>query len=175
MVAASLFLGLVLACAAVAKLLHWTAFRGVVGSYRLLPEWLVVPFASILPPVEFALGVSVALRVAMPWAGFFAAALLLLFAIAMAVNLARGRTYIDCGCFQSALRQSIGWHLVARNCVLAGLAVMVAASASYPTQESLLWLPTILAAVTFYALYLAINSIWALEESGRNAFAQVPR
>ena len=172
-IAASQFLGLVLAVAAVAKVAHWTAFRGVVGSYRLLPERLVGPFSFILPPMELVAGACLAVRVAMPWAALVAAALFSLFAIAIAINLARGRTYIDCGCFQSALRQSIDWRLVARNCGLAALALIVAWSGSHPAQVSQLWLPTIPAAATFYTLYLALNSVWALDESGRKAFAQV--
>lgn len=167
---ASLFLGLVLVGAALAKLAHWTAFRGVVGSYRLLPDVLVVPFAWALPPVEVAVGAGLALRVGTPWAALLAAGLFCMFAIAMAVNLARGRTYIDCGCFQSALRQSIDWRLVARNGGLAALSLAVAMSSSVPAEATALWLTAFPAAAVFHGLYLALNSVWALDESLRSAF-----
>jgi hypothetical protein len=110
------------------------------------------------------------LRVATPWAASLAALLFSLFAIAMAVNLARGRTYIDCGCFQSALRQSIDWRLVARNGGLAAMALAIAASSSVAVDATQLWLTTLPAAGVFYGLYLALNSVWALDESLRGAF-----
>jgi hypothetical protein len=167
---ASQFLGVVLVGAALAKLIHWNEFRGVVGSYRLLPAPLVTPFAWALPPVEVAVGASLALHVAAPWAASVAAGLFSLFAFAMAVNLARGRSYIDCGCFQSALRQAIDWRLVARNGGLAVLSLAVAATSSVPPEATAVWLTTLPAAAVFYALYLALNSVWALDESFRNAF-----
>ena len=37
----------------------------------------------------------------------------------MGINLRRGRRHIDCGCFQSALKQTLSWTLVMRNVVLA--------------------------------------------------------
>jgi drug/metabolite transporter (DMT)-like permease len=52
-----------------------------------------------------------------------AAAQLILFAVAIAINLRRGRTSIDCGCFGSRLRQGLSVWMVARNLVLALLAL----------------------------------------------------
>ena len=51
--------------------------------------------------------------------------LLLIFAAALAVNVLRGRTWIDCGCFRNGLKQTVSWLLVARNIGLAAAAVAV--------------------------------------------------
>jgi hypothetical protein len=168
--ATGVFIGLVLFGAALAKVLRWTAFRGVVGSYRLLPEALVAPFAWLLPPVEAAIGAAVILRVGFPWSAWIAAGLFLLFAISMALNLIRGRTFIDCGCFQSALRQPLEWRLVARNIGLAALALALPAAGSGLERASDVWLAVLPASLAFYALYLALNSVWALDDSARSAF-----
>ncbi len=96
--------------AAVGKLRHLTVFEGVLANYRLLPRWAIAPVHVLLPLAELAIGVGV---IAVPQLAAPAAALLLLvFAAAMAVNLRRGRSDIDCGCHQSVLRQRLSWTLV---------------------------------------------------------------
>jgi uncharacterized membrane protein YphA (DoxX/SURF4 family) len=118
-IAVRTLIALVYLAAAIGKMRHWAVFRGVVANYRLLPEVLVAPFAYLLPPFEALLGAMLLLGLLSPWAEAAAAALLLLFACAMAINIKRGRRHIDCGCFQSALKQTLSWVLVARNGTLA--------------------------------------------------------
>jgi uncharacterized membrane protein YphA (DoxX/SURF4 family) len=120
---------LVYLAAAFGKMRHWTAFQGVISNYRLLPGFLAAPVAYALPPVEALLGAALLLGLAFPWPEAGAAALLLLFAVAMGINIRRGRRHIDCGCFQSALKQTLSWTLVVRNVVMAlllGLAMLSA-------------------------------------------------
>jgi uncharacterized membrane protein YphA (DoxX/SURF4 family) len=109
---------LVFLTAAYGKLRHWTALQGVVANYRLLPQVLVAPVAYVLPPVEALLGAALLLSLGSPWPEAGTAALLMLFAVAMGINIARGRRHIDCGCFQSALKQTLSWTLVLRNVAL---------------------------------------------------------
>lgn len=118
---AALVLAAVFGPAAVAKLRAPEAFAGVVENYRLLPPALVRPAALALPPVELAAALGLLLPATRPYAAAAAVALLLVFAAAMGVNLARGRRDIDCGCFVSPLRQKVSWALVARNLALAAL------------------------------------------------------
>jgi Methylamine utilisation protein MauE len=124
---------LVYLAAAFGKMRHWPVFQGVISNYRLLPDFLVAPVAYVLPPVEALLGATLLLGLAFPWPEVGAAALLLLFAAAMGINLRRGRRHIDCGCFQSALKQTLSWNLVVRNVVMAlllGLAMLSAGGAA---------------------------------------------
>jgi ABC-type phosphate transport system permease subunit len=54
------------------------------------------------------------------------AALLLVYAGGMAINILRGRTHIDCGCLGfGTSRASLGWELVARNILLGAVALAV--------------------------------------------------
>ena len=112
-------IALVYLTAAIGKMRHWAVFQGVVANYRLLPDVLVTPFAYWLPPFEALLGAALLFGWLSPWAELSAAALLLVFAAAMGINLMRGRQHIDCGCFQSVLKQRLSWTLVVRNGVLA--------------------------------------------------------
>jgi uncharacterized membrane protein len=121
-------LALVFVQGGAAKLTARDEFQGVVSSYRLLPPALVPAFAALLPFVELAAGIGVILPATRHPGAALAIALLAMFALAMAINLARGRTEIDCGCFKSGFRQTISGWLVGRNLLLAAGA-------------ALLWLP----------------------------------
>lgn len=115
--------GLIFAAAGVEHWRHRRLLGGVVGNYRLLPVALVGPVAGLLLWGEFAVGLALLLAPVVPWLGRCGAlvggGLLVIFAVAMAVNLRRGRGYIDCGCGHAQLRQPLSWMLVARNLVLA--------------------------------------------------------
>jgi len=124
--------GLLLLQAGGAKLRHRRLLPGVIGNYRLLPEALVEPFARVLPIAEIGLGVVLIAGVGGPTA-LAAAALLLGFAAAMAVNIARGRSQIDCGCGLSQLRQPLRWPLVWTNIALAALLLLGTLPSSAPS------------------------------------------
>ena len=80
-----------------------------------------------------------------------AAALLAVYGSAIAVNLARGRRHIDCGCGKPAARREIGAWMVARNAVVT-IAALAAAVLPVAARE-LIWLDacTIVAATAMLA------------------------
>ena len=119
-------LALIFATAALAKLRSLESFAGVVQNFRILPHPLVRPTALLLPPAELAVAFGLLLAPTRPYAAVAAALLLAVFALAIAVNLRRGRRAIDCGCFGDRLRQTLSWWLVARNGALALLALLAA-------------------------------------------------
>jgi hypothetical protein len=152
-----LLLVLVLGAAALSKLRALDEFVGVVHNYRVLPEPLVRPVAYALPPFELLLAAGLLLEPIRSLAAAAVAGLLAVFALAMAINIGRGRIEIDCGCFANALRQRIGWRLVVRNVVLIALALLV-----MPAELSarpLVWLDLVTAlmatagAVLLYAAF----------------------
>jgi uncharacterized membrane protein YphA (DoxX/SURF4 family) len=116
--AVSVCVGLIFLTAGATKLRHRALLPGVIANYRLLPNRLEEPVAALLPFVELALGLALILGLA-PLPVLFVIALLLGFALAMAINIRRGRTHIDCGCGHPALRQPLSWMLVGRNLLLA--------------------------------------------------------
>ena len=139
------------------KIRHHELLVGVVGNYRVLPEALVPLAAWLLPPLELVLGM--ALLIPSSGTAVLAAGLLLLFTAAIITNLARGRAYIDCGCFQSGLRQELGWELVWRNGVLIAIAVY---GACYPVRPPVgISIVASLFGLVGYALYQALNALGA--------------
>ncbi len=158
LLAARIVVACIFLMAAVGKLRHLTVFEGVLANYRLLPRWAIAPAHVLLPLAELAIGIGM---IAMPrFAAPAAALLLLVFAAAMAVNLRRGRSDIDCGCHQSVLRQRLSWTLIGRNAVLAVLALLAAVPPATASQSA--WLTGAGAGVGLFALYCAMNSLWAL-------------
>ncbi len=120
------FLVLLFAGAAISKLRHAEEFFGVVRNFRLIPERLARPVAWLLPWLELATAAGLVVPAAAPFAAGTASALLLVFGVAIAVNVARGRTAIDCGCFRNGMKQPLSWLLVARNAALAAAAAGLA-------------------------------------------------
>jgi uncharacterized membrane protein YphA (DoxX/SURF4 family) len=143
--------------AAVQKIRYRAQLPGVISNYRILPAALVQPASWLLPPLELAVGI--ALLVPTTTSAVAAACLLTLFTAAMLLNIARGRTHIDCGCFQSELRQSLGWDLIGRN----GILLLIAAySAVLPLRPPfLISALAILFGLVSYVLYQALNALSA--------------
>jgi uncharacterized membrane protein YphA (DoxX/SURF4 family) len=158
-------LGFIFVTAGLGKLRHGRVFEGVVANYRVLPQWAAPWAARALPPAEVALGLALAAQIGEGWPAAAGIALLLVFAWAMSVNLRRGRTAIDCGCHQSALRQTLSWPLIGRNLVLALLLAPGVSAA--PTAPALIWLSLPVGAAA-YLVYLLFNSLSALSALNRN-------
>jgi len=175
-VAIRTLLALVFLAAALGKMRHWLAFQGVLANYRLLPENLTAPVAYLLPPAEAALAVWLAADLGSPGAPVAAAVLLLVFALAMGINLRRGRRLIDCGCFQSTLKQTLSWRLVGRNVVLALLALLAllasfAGVAATYRGDAWLTLAGILAGALLFVLLNALNTLWSIVPAWRGLAA----
>ena len=116
-------LGLLLAVAAVHKLRGFSEFRASLADSRLVPAGLVTPSAAALVAVELGLVAALLLPGLRAYGALGAAALLCVYAAAMAINLARGRRHIDCGCLGPAARSSLSEWLVLRN-LLVGAAAL---------------------------------------------------
>ncbi|MDF0543033.1 methylamine utilization protein MauE [Sphingobium sp. H39-3-25] len=155
--------GLVFLTAGLSKFRHSALLPGVVANYRLLPPSLVAPVAAILPIAEILIGAALILGIgplslALP--AVLAMLLLGLFAAAMAINIGRGRTQIDCGCGRSQLRHPIGWGLVARNMVLMGLLAPRLLPA--PVLSPIDLAAGIAGGLAIFLAYVLFNSIGAL-------------
>ncbi|MGB6487245.1 MAG: MauE/DoxX family redox-associated membrane protein [Steroidobacteraceae bacterium] len=152
---------LVFAAAVVGKIRHRHELAGVVANYRLLPEPLAASAAWMIVGLECLVVLSLVSGVWLAAGATLAIVLLAGFALAMAINLARGRHEIDCGCFQSGLRQRLSAALVARNLLLAALLTpLLAASAANAT--ALQWVDGLGAAVAAYALYQVLGELLSL-------------
>lgn len=118
--------GLVLlfAIALVHKLRDWPRFRDTLLSYQLLPRALVPWAAAGVAVVEAVIVIGGLVPACRAIAALLACGLLLTYAAAMGVNLARGRVFVDCGCGGFGRRQPLAWWMVRRNLLLGTLALV---------------------------------------------------
>lgn len=119
---AALALSVIFASAASHKLKHPSWFRKQVREYELISESMVGLAARALPIIELATAAGLLWGASRPYAGAVALLLVSVYALAIAINLIRGRKDIDCGCSGPAMRQPLQPGLVVRNLGLAVLA-----------------------------------------------------
>jgi len=147
-------LALVFALAAWHKLRDLGAFASAVAGYEILPARLVPAAAGVLAIVEATAAALVFAAPARTIALATLVALLVLYAGAMGIALARGRRELDCGCFVPAHRRPVGPELVLRNVVLALLGAFALLPAT-PRALGALDAATVVAGVATGLLLLA--------------------
>jgi hypothetical protein len=158
-------LALILFGAAWHKLAEPNAFLSALAAYRLVPGPLLEPMARALPFLEFALGAGVLLPATRVAALAGTAALLVAYAAAIAVNLVRGRSYIDCGCGGAA--HPLSWGLVLRNLLLAAAAVAVSGPTADRTLDWLDGFVLVAGGLAFFVAYLMADEV--LRQASRMA------
>ena len=122
---ARLTLAAVFSVAGAAKLADREGSRRALTGFGV-PENLAGPLARGLPIVEIVIALALILRDT-AWGGAIgAASLLMIFAVAIGVSLARGNSP-DCHCFGQLRSEPISWSLVARNVALAAVAGLIVA------------------------------------------------
>ena len=118
-----LLLASVFVVAGVAKLADRGGSTQAVADFGV-PSPLVAPLGLLLPLAELAIAAALLPASTAWWGALGALVLLLLFAAGIGANLARGRTP-ECHCFGQLRSEPAGGKTLARNLVLAALAVFV--------------------------------------------------
>jgi putative oxidoreductase len=116
-------LGIIFIVSALGKIVDPASFADNIVAYRLLPLAVVNVFAIVMTWTEFLVGISLLNGVAARSGALLAAAMNVVFILAVSSAMARGLS-IECGCFTVA-KSSIGWSLLARDVVFLALAVVV--------------------------------------------------
>ena len=115
-------LALLFGVAAGHKLADRGRFLAVLKNYDLVPERLMPLAAAAVMAAEVVAILLLVLPPVRTLGAYFSVALLAAYALAIAVNLLRGRTRIDCGCFGFGRHDRIAWTMVARSLALIALA-----------------------------------------------------
>ena len=159
-VAIRVAVALILLTAAWGKARRMDDFVAVVRNYRLIPERLVTPLATLLPVVEALAGGALLADPFDQQGALLAGILFLVFALAVGVNLARGRRSIDCGCDLGGRGQPLSWRLVARNLGLVALLAFTLVPAR--PIDLAAWVAAAAAAALAFCLYLALHQLWSV-------------
>jgi hypothetical protein len=161
-------LTLILLGAAWHKLSEPNMFLSALAAYRLLPQSLLDVAARGIPLLEIALGAGMLVPATRSIALVGVALLMIGYALAIGINLARGRSYIDCGCGGAA--HPLSWGLIVRNGVLAAAAL---AASSATMDRPLDWLDAVtvvLGVLAFFVTYLMADEL--LRQASRMARAE---
>ena len=156
-------LALLFVVAALHKLRDRDAFRATLDAYALLPSALTAPLARAVPLVELVAALLLVVPRAAAVGASIAVLLLSVYALAMGVNLLRGRRDLDCGCMGPGARSPIGPELLVRNLFLV-VAALVAGFAPIHAR-ALVWVDFVtvpLAVAVLAALYAAVERVLAL-------------
>ena len=157
-----------LACALLLLLSAWhkvaarDRFSAALGDYRLLPAALLQPATVLIPAFEAVLGVAWLAGYEPGAVAMLTAALLALYAAAIAINLWRGRVHISCGCgFGGApgTEQQLSWWLVVRNVLLGAVAVLATLPAARRELGLYDWLTVVLALAACGTLYAGASQL----------------
>ncbi len=119
----SLSLALLFFMAARHKMSSQRHFQAQLAAYELLPESMLPLVSRLLPIVEMAVVFLLLVPFSRSFAAFTAVLLLSTYTLAMAFNLIRGRTHIDCGC--GGQPQVLSAWLLLRNVVLVAAAALL--------------------------------------------------
>ena len=147
------------ATAGIHKLNDRQSFLASLNDYRLVPP-LMIPLLSVIVPVfEICLAMLWIFQLLQPVTAILSAVLLCVYTLAIAINLVRGRTHIDCGCNFSAVGETgslISPALVLRNSLL----IVAILSTLVPTvQRELVWLDyATIIVTTFIAILFYISA-----------------
>jgi methylamine utilization protein MauE len=117
---AALLIAIIFLRAAWHKLRDVESFAALAADYRLLPAWTVGGAARVLIVLEAGSALALIVPRLAPVGAGIAVAMLLIYAVAMATNILRGRKQLDCGC--GGEPQGLGWTLVVRNLLLMAIA-----------------------------------------------------
>ena len=156
-------LALLFVVAALHKLRDRDAFRATLDAYALLPSALTAPLARAVPLVELVAALLLVAPRAAAVGASIAVLLLSVYALAMGVNLLRGRRDLDCGCMGPGAHSPIGPELLVRNLFLI-VAALVAGFAPIHAR-ALVWVDFVtvpLAVAVLAALYAAVERVLAL-------------
>jgi hypothetical protein len=129
--------GLVTLCAAVlmvagsSKLTDLKNFTSQVKAYDILPSRTAGGLAVILPFAEILAGGL--LLIIPPYGGALGAVLFGSFAVAITINVIKGRTELVCGCFGPTGRHTIGVSHIGSNLALLTICVAGATRTSLPS------------------------------------------
>ncbi len=112
------FIGLLFIMSSLEKIVDPAAFAQSIANYKMLPGWLGIFGATVLPWLELLCGFSVLFGALTRGSSLLLSAMLVVFTAAVLVALARGLD-IACGCFtQDPTSSRIGWLKVLQNATL---------------------------------------------------------
>ncbi len=132
-----LVFGAIFVYAALDKIAYPDQFARVVYNYHLVPGTLINFFALVLPMSELVAGICLISGVLYKGARNYLVFLMLVFILAISINVFRG-VNLECGCFSvSSKAKSHGLELIVRDIImlLPGIVLLLSSSRKWMLQK----------------------------------------
>jgi hypothetical protein len=156
------FQALLLAASAIHKVVKWRYSQSVVRQFAGVPPSMAAWALGAAVAGELAAGMLLVVPAYRTLGAMLAACIWIAYLALMLRAILQDRRNVDCGCSFGPTARPLGSFQVARNSVLAGLAILVASvsatSGAIPVQGS-----QVLAAFALMALYGALDQVMGLQ------------
>ena len=120
-----ILLGIIFIFASIEKIQNTSGFAQSIANYRLLPEVLLMPSATVLPWLELLAGFCILVGVFHRGGSLIISTLMAIFTVAVLSALIR-HLDISCGCFtQDPSASRMGWTKFFENLILTAAAVLI--------------------------------------------------
>jgi putative oxidoreductase len=121
-----IILGLVFVYASMDKISHPAQFAQIVHNYRILPSFTINLFAICLPWVELIAGLFLIGGIFIESTAVLLGFLLVIFSIAISINVFFRGLDLNCGCFTTSLSaKKEGANLLFRDLILLGMGLQI--------------------------------------------------
>lgn len=150
-------MGSLFVLAGFAKLKNHDTFLTLLAGYRLLPAFMLEPMAWGLGIVELLAGLAIMSGRYVTGGVVAIVAMLVVFALAMSVNILRGRTSLSCGCTPGITSESLSWKGIGRTLAYIPLAIMPLYG--QPMAMPFIWCAGVVAGLCIYLLWFAAYTL----------------
>lgn len=104
------------------KALDPIVFESIIMKYNIIPNFFAPYPAIVLPYLEIIIGIFLVIGMRVKASAFLSMGLMVMFAVFIAINIARGESF-DCGCFRFdwlglGISETISYTLLVRNFIL---------------------------------------------------------
>ncbi|OMF60470.1 hypothetical protein BK141_23290 [Paenibacillus sp. FSL R5-0765] len=147
-----LFLALIFLSSSIEKMLDMNKHKGNVRNYNIVPKQFLHIAGVLDVSLEFLTGIGLILGLYHPVFFSIGSLLLLVYTIAITINLLRGKTDLSCGCNGMVGNHNISWVLVMRNIVLVGLCLLGIYFGSYIVEQRINNASYLLKLLAFFSL-----------------------
>jgi hypothetical protein len=121
-----IYLGIIFLFSAGSKIIDIKSFAGGVRAYNIIYNPIIIAFvAASIISLELIIGISSLFSLQLSIVIFFMITMLLIFNLAMVINLAKGNI-IRCSCHGAKGNSTISWGSVCRNTMLIMMGILVA-------------------------------------------------
>ena len=158
----AVFQAMLLAASAVHKAARWTHSRNLMRQFAGVPRVLAASSLGAATTVELAAGALLVVPAHRMTGAVLAALIWTLYVVLIVRAIVQGRRDVDCGCSFGPTSRPLGSFQIARNLVLAALAVFVAWVSAFPGAVALPG-THILGGLALLALYGALDQVMALQ------------